>query len=785
MARRRPHAAVDTAPRVSDPPTGPARRSFLGYLIAAPTLVVAAQLGADTIAPRQAAEAAIPSLSQPPDVFDLGDLLTLAALATSNLVTVQVNPDGSASFALPRAEVGQGITTLAAQLIAEELDLPLDKVHITLADARPELLFNQLTGGSNSTRSIYTPVRTAAAGARQRLMATAAAQWGVPASTVTTSKGVVRSQSGKSAGYGALAGAAAVAKPATVPVQLKPAADFSVIGTSQNRIDALAAVTGRKQYAMDLKVPNALPTMVRRAPTINGTPRSVSNLSAVQAMPGITDVAIVSTGVAVRGQTFGQCIAAIDALDVVWAPGSVDGESDATVAAKLKAAELPLAVPPLPVLTQAIDHTFTFAFASNSPLEPNCAVADVRADRAEIWSCVKSPIVAQQTIAQQLGLAQSAVTVHVMQGGGSFGRHLFFDAAQEAAEISQRMGKPVKLMWHRTDDFRHGRTHPMSTSRVRVTYGLGNVVSYEQRHTSVSTDFTHGLGEILTAYAAKLPGGNLVGFSESIFELTQTVPYNFGVVTQLLSETFNYDDFHTGSMRNIYSPNVCVATELIVDQLAAAMGKNPLAFRREYLKDARTLAVLNKAAEVGKWGRSLPSGMAQGIAVHNEYKGAVATMVEIDCRPGTVNRKIRDAVTGPRVTKAVVAVDVGLAVNPRGLEAQMLGGLSDGIALALTSSLHLDGGLPLEGSWDNYFYTRQWNTPTDVQVIVMPPTTGQPGGAGELGVAPSMAAVACAYARASKTVPTYFPINHSTLSFEPLPRSVVPIEPTDGLDYAF
>jgi isoquinoline 1-oxidoreductase beta subunit len=171
--------------------------------------------------------------------------------------------------------------------------------------------------------------------------------------------------------------------------------------------------------------------------------------------------------------------------------------------------------------------------------------------------------------------------------------------------------------------------------------------------------------------------------------------------------------------------------------------------------------------------------------VHNEYKGAVATMVEIDCRPATVNRKIRDAVTGPRVTKAVVAVDVGLAVNPRGLEAQMLGGLSDGIALALTSSLHIDGGLPLEGSWDNYFYTRQWNTPTDVQVIVMPPSTGQPGGAGELGVAPSMAAVACAYARATKTLPTQFPINHGTLSFEPLPRSVVPIEPTDGLDYAF
>ncbi len=286
----------------------------------------------------------------------------------------------------------------------------------------------------------------------------------------------------------------------------------------------------------------------------------------------------------------------------------MDTQSDATVAKKLKAAELPLVVPPLPLLTKAIDKTFTFAFASNSPLEPNCAVADVRADRAEIWSSVKSPIVAQQTIAQQLGLPQSAVTVHVVQGGGSFGRHLFFDAAQEAAEISQKLGKPVKLMWHRTDDFRHGRTHPMSTSRVRATYNGNNVVSYEQRHTSVSTDFTHGLGEILTAYAAKVPGGNLVGFSESIFELTQSVPYNFGVVTQLLNETFNYDDFHTGSMRNIYSPNVCVATELIVDQLAAAMGKDPLAFRRSFLKRQ---ACPGRAQQGGR-GRQVGPEHAQG-----------------------------------------------------------------------------------------------------------------------------------------------------------------------------
>jgi isoquinoline 1-oxidoreductase beta subunit len=404
----------------------------------------------------------------------------------------------------------------------------------------------------------------------------------------------------------------------------------------------------------------------------------------------------------------------------------------------------------------------------------------VRADSAEIWSSLKTPIVAQETIAQDLGLPVKAIKTHVMQGGGSFGRHLFFDAAREACEISKAMGKPVKLMWHRTDDFRHGRTHPMCTSSVRVNYLGKNVLTYEQRHTSVSTDFTHGFGEILTEFAAKLPFGNYT-FAQTIFELTQTVPYNFGVTDQLLNEVDM--GFHTGSMRNIYSPDVCTATELMVDQVAAAMKIDPYLFRLQFLKNARSKAVLTKAAQVGGWGRTMAPGTAQGIALHNEYKGCSAALVEIDCRPETVNRPIENGVTGPRVTKVVYVVDVGLPINPRGLEAQMLGGIMDGIAQVLTSSLHISKGLPLEGSWDNYYYTRQWNVPLDVQVVVMPPTTGQPGGAGEFGVASSMAAIACAYARATGKMPTSFPINHNDpLGFAPLPlEPPLPESPTDGL----
>jgi len=773
MAEHRRSPEEDTSP--------PNRRRFLGYLLAAPTLAVGVTWAGAASGVEQA-EAAIPSLPQPEDIFDLGDLQNLAALATSGLIAVQVNEDGTASFALHRTEVGQGISTTVAMMIAEELDLPIEKVRITLADARPELLMNQLTGGSNSVRSIFTPVRTAAAIARQRLVRTAAAQWQVPEGEVTTKDGVLSHRSGKSASYGSLTKAAASDRTIQVSATLKAPADFRVLGKPQNRIDAHDIVTGRKQFGMDLRVPNAKPCMVRRPPTINGTVRTVRNLAAVKAMPGITDVAVITYGVAVRGDTFGQCIDGLRALDVDWNPGPVAAESDATVLAKIKRAQLPMVVPPLGALS--VEAEFTFAFASNAPLEPDNAIADVRSDRAEIWSTLKVPIVAQGKIAAQLGLPQNKVVVHVVPGGGSFGRHLFHDVAAEAAEISQKMGKPVKLSWTRTDDFRQGRTHPMCVSRVRATHLLGNVLTYEQRHTSSETDFGHGLGEMITNFAAELPIAGNLSFAESIFLLSQSVPYNFGVVTQLLNEVPL--KFNTGSMRNIYSPNVVTAQELVVDKLAAKLGKDPVAFRREFLKDQRLRAVMEKAVTVGQWGRKLPKGMAQGIGLHAEYRGAVATLVEIDCRPETVNRPIRDGVTGPRVTKATIVVDAGLPLNPRGLDAQMIGGLNDGIALALTSSLHMKDGLPLEGSWDNYFYTRQWNTPPEVQVVVMPATSSTPSGAGELAVAPCFAAVACAYARATGTMPTSFPVNHGTLSFEPYPtQPSTPQSPTDGLATAF
>ena len=374
-----------------------------------------------------------------------------------------------------------------------------------------------------------------------------------------------------------------------------------------------------------------------------------------------------------------------------------------------------------------------------------------------------------------------------MQGGGSFGRRLFFDGALEAAKISKAMGKPVKLMWHRADDARVGRGHPMATSRVRALYSGKQVLGFIQSHTSIETDFRHGLGEIITANAADLPTG--LG---NLGLLRDGLHAHPGGALQLRGGAADADRDRRPVQHRQHAQHLLTRRTRGRRAGRRPAGRQvrawtPTQFRRKHLRNDRVLAVLDKVAQVGGWGRSLPAGTAQGIAIHKEYKGASACLVEIDCRPETVNREVRDGVTGPRVTKVVFAIDVGLPINPRGLEAQMQGGINDGIALALTSSMHLRDGHFLEASWDNYFYTRQWNTPPSVEVIVMPDDSGVPGGAGEAGVAASFAAVACAYARATETMPTYFPINHrDPLAFTPKPFvPPIPHSPTNGLKLTY
>jgi isoquinoline 1-oxidoreductase beta subunit len=788
---------------------GTSRRRFVAYVLAAPTLAVAVQYGLiDPGGDRAAAAeigrngkgplgtidahtsgAPIPSSPMLTDYYDLSDLLTDSCRPTNNLLTLDVGNDGIVRFLLPRAEVGQGITTAVAMIIAEEMDVPLSRVKVTLRDADPELLYNQLTGGSNTVHSLWEPLRAAAASARGQLSNAAAVQWGVSPDSVTARGGAVHGPDGQVLDYGRLSAAAASATTHEVPYTLKAPSQYKIIGSRVTRLDARDAVTGKKTFAMDVKVPNAKPCMVARGPHIRTTPKSLDNRDAILKMPGVTHVGLISTGVAVRANTFGQCIDAIRAMQVTWNPGTVDTINNTVVAKVLESVELP--IPPASPGVDTIEHTFRFNFRSGSPLEPNAAVADVRKDTAEIWSSLKNPIIAKQRLAEFLGMDADAVTVHVTTGGGSFGRHLFFDAAMEATEASKMFGVPVRVMWHRTTDSRHGRVHPASVSRCRMGYDAsGSVLSYDLRHTSVATDYTHGLGEMYSGAltATRYPGVPLSGnlsVAQGIYELTTAMPYKFGEISNLLNEHYDYDTFNTSSVRNVYSPDTATVRELMVDAMAKKLGMDPLEFRRKFVRNPRILKVLNAVAERGKYGRKMAPGTAQGIAIHTEYKAVVVCLMEIDTRARTVNRKIRDAYTGPRVTRVTIGADSGRIINPSGFEAMLMGGAMDGIAQALTAGLHFDDGLPLEGSWDDYHYTRQWNAPFVVDAFIVPSEEEVPGGAGELGCGVSQAAAACAYGRAVGTMPTEFPINfHKPLGFHIKTRiPPIPPSPTNGLKY--
>lgn len=729
------------------------RRRFLTFLVAAPTLTVGVGFVDGSDGPTAQAQDLLPDLPATGDLVDLSDFVAAAAAATMNLVVLEVTPEGRVRLELPRTEVGQGISTALAMVVADEIGVPLDQVDVPLSDARPELLFNQLTGGSLTIRTMYEPLRHLAAAVRDRLLRAASEQWSIPQADLVLRDALVVGPGALSSPLGPLSGPAAALPGAVVPGNPKPESEQTLVSTPTRRIDARRLVTGQHEYTMDLDIPGAVPAMVRRAPSIGGTLRRVRNAEQVKAMPGIIDLVELDHGVAVVAETFGQALDGKNALEVDWKPGPMDDVSDDELWARLRAAAPPLTVPPLGAAT--VDAEFQLAPVSHAPLETNCAVADVRDDSAEIWVGTKVPIIAQQEVAARLGLRQDKVTVHVIQAGGSFGRRLFADPVFEAAEVSRALGRPIRLMWTRIDDMRHGRARPPMVIRMRATLAAGEVAAFETRVGAESTDFGQGLGEILVRYATQLPGGNAT-FTQAAFAGTQSVPYKLGALTQLIREV--PIGMNTGSWRAVFSPLNRGCQEILLDEVARRLGRDPVEFRLASLRDDRHRDVLRRAAELGDWGRTLPRGFGRGIAFHSEHRSSTACVVELDGRDPEA----------PRVTRATITVDVGRPINPLGLQAQMIGGLTDGIATALKAGLHLDRGLPLEGSYSQFHYARQKDSPPDVRVEVMP-TPHAPGGAGELGVTAAFAAVALAYGDATGIAPRRFPLNFP-VDFEPFPR---------------
>lgn len=764
----------ETLPAVSEmedelQPLSVNRRKLMAYAVSAPVLTVAVGFGVNlaTPAPAQAQLlgnllGALPPLPLVPpdtvDYYDLGDAIAQTSLPTMPLVKLTIGTDSRVLLELPRMESGQGIDTASAMMVAEELDVPLSMVDVVLSDARPELVFNQLTGGSTSVRSLDLGLPLLAAVVRARLIAAAAIQFAVPPSSVSLAEGVVVILGGLRATLGSLTNAAA-ALPLPVNVLRKAVSQYRVIGTRTGRMDARDIVTGKKKFTMDQDVPNAKPTMMRMPSQVRGTIVSVNNIAVVKNMPGVIDVIVVppggsitprQVGVAVMAETFGQAWAAANKLDIVWGEGSNRGQTNETIQAKLKRSILPFVLPPLGALT--VEGEFEMAPASHAPLEVDCAIADVRADRAEIWAGLQSPIVTQQAIAIDLGLPVSALKVHVIPSGGSFGRRLFWDPVQSAAYISQVTGRICKLMYHRTDDTRHGRMRPHQYQKIRATLLAGRVISYQQRGAAPNIDTRHGLGEIFSAVATAAPAGAVqtvgnLAVELSLFKTMVASPYNFGVHSKEQLPTAL--DLNTCSFRSVHIQPFRATEEIMVDEIARRLNKDPLAFRLEYLRLPRARAVLQQAAAAANWGKPMPAGFAQGLAVHQETRAFTATVVEIDARD-PLNAK---------VVKATIAIDVGRPINPSGIEAQMQGGLSDSIALILNAGLTFRDGLPQENSYANYRFTKQRDFPKDVRIIIMPSVGDPIAGLGEVGFSASSGAIANAYARATGLQPRKFPLN--------------------------
>lgn len=756
-----------------NPPTI-SRRRVLAGAASSPLLSVVAGVGFNLAATTDAQALPLPLV--PPDtvdVYDVGDSLVQTALPTMPLVRLTVGTDSRVRLELPRLESGQGIATAAAILVAEELDVPLSMVDVPLSDARPELLYNQISGGSAAVRCFDAALPLLAATARARLLVAAARRWGLSATTLLVQGGVVIAPDGRSASYGSLS-AEAAGLPAPSGVLPKPRSQYRLIGRPATRLDARDIVTGRKKFGLDLDLPDAKPTMLRMPSQIRGTVVAVHNESTVRAMPGVIAVVVIPPGgsivprppgVAVMAESFGQAWDALNALDIVWGDGPLKGQSDAGIVATLKAANPPLVLPPLGALT--VEGEFEWRAATHCPLEVETAVADVRPDGCEIWAGMQTPIIALQSVAADLGLRQDQVKAHVITTGGSFGRRLFWDPVQVAVQVSKATGRPCKLMYHRTDDVRQTRLRPPQVHKVRATLLLGNVISIQHNVAAVRLDARHGYGEWGTALAGSLPPtvqqtvGNLA-YEEFFFKTMVASPYNFGAGTKLLTPVALA--MNTVSFRSVHiQPARCVE-EIIVDEIAKRLGKDPVAFRLEYLRLERARAVLQRVAGAAGWGKPMPAGFAQGCAVHQESRSFTACIVELDARDPK----------NAKVVRATIAIDVGKPLNPSGIRAQAEGGLADAISLVLKAGLTIKDGLPLESSYSSYPVAKLRDFPKQLEVIVMPDVGEAIGGMGEVGLSAASGAIANAWARATGKKPRKFPLN-APPAYVPVPPGQLPV----------
>lgn len=620
---------------------------------------------------------------------------------------VRVGTDNLVTVIASKSEMGQGIRTALAMLVAEELEVEWPNVRVEQAPLGAAY-GSQMTGGSNSIRTVSNAFRTAGATAREMLITAAAQTWNVGRDTCKAENGtVVHGPTGRKLSYGELASAAAkVPVPTAGSVRLKDNANLRLLGTRVPRIDNPQIVDGSAIYGLDVRLPGMLYAVVQRSPVLGGKVASFE-ATAAKAIPGVRQVVQIESGVAVVAENTWAALQGRDALKISWNEGPNAKLNSTDIRKLLQDRTGQLRELPVEAVTK-LEAVYEVPFLAHAPMEPMNCVADVQADRCQIIAPTQNPNAAQQAAARATGLAAQAISVQVTLMGGGFGRRIESDFVFEAAAISKAVKAPVKLMWTRADDMKHGFYRPTSLHAVRG--GLdksGRPAGWQ--HRVVSQGLTAGFGGGREALA----GTNL--------------PYNIPAAN---SDTVDVDlPVPTMWWRSVYNSQNIFVVESFLDELAIAANKDPFEFRRELLRVPRLKAVLELAASKAGWGQPLAEGRARGIACFNGFNSFVAHVAEVSVSPqGAV-----------RVHRVVCAVDCGLVINPGTVEAQMEGCIVDGISSVLKSAITIKDGQIEQSSYRDYQILRINETP-DIEVHIVL-SREQSGGIGELGLPSTIPAV--------------------------------------------
>jgi len=706
-------------------------------LIAGPALAVGIRFGGE------GAEAFPTRTEEVPDFFDFTDVFITTEQPTAYDLKIEIRPDNRVYLEAPRMEIGQGLMTTIGMLVADGLDVGFETLDIALSPAEPRRANGQITAGSHSTRGLWDPARLITARMRGQLLVAGSERLGIPVSRLRTEGGHVVATDGRRLAYGELT-AAAARLPHAEAAKPKTADQFTIIGRPRVRYGIEKIVQGAYEYATDLSIEGAVPTVVAMPATHGATvvsiddseARTIPGVIAVTPIPGMADY-LIPEAVAVSAETFGIARRAKDALKIKWSAGPMDQLSDAEIDDILNGIVNQVTSP-----GEGVEATFRWPYVPHAPMDENNAVADVRPDRAEVWSSPQIPNTLHRWLVETLGMKAEQVSVHCVPGGGSFGRHNFHDAEVMAAQASQRIGRPVKLRWLREEALKHGRCRPVSIHKVKATIADGEIVAWEHHMACPELDVRHGLGDLISEYATTYDNE---GVCQWYFKHSQKLWYKTGPTSITLKQRLLAKP--TATWRNVYVGQVHSVNEMLLDEVARHLGRDEFQYRMELLDSDRHRAVLEKCAQEAQWGRNLPAGVAQGIGMNDEYKSIVAYIAEIDVR----GRE-------PRLTRCTIAIDNGFCVNPKATESSLFGQAMDGFALVFRAGLHVDNGATRESNFHDYRWSRMFDSPLEMSAHILPNSNVIPGGVGELGVAASAAAAANAWARATGKQPRNFPL---------------------------